>query len=103
MTCEVEKLSGRVHIRGEMTIYDAALLKQKLFAALEGEPHVHLDLSAVSEVDTTGVQLLLMAQATSVARAAKFSLLKPSEAISEALGLLRLGALIVSTAQEVSS
>lgn len=90
MTCEVEKLGDRVQIRGEMTIYDAALLKEKLFAALEGQPDVCLDLSAVSELDTTGVQLLLLARHRSTARGAKFSVARPSDAVNEALGLLRI-------------
>lgn len=90
MICEVEKSGERIHIRGEMTIYAAAPLKEKLFAALEDESDVCLDLSAVSELDTTGLQLLLLAHHTSTSRGATFSLVRPSDAVNEALGLLRL-------------
>lgn len=93
MTCEVEKINGCVHVRGEMTIYGAAHLKEQLFAALAGESDVCLDLSAVSEIDTTGVQLLLLAQQVSVAGGARFALARPSDVMTEALGLLCLGVL----------
>jgi anti-anti-sigma factor len=87
MTCEVETLNGTVHIRGDMTIYAAAGLKGDLLAALADQPEPHVvDLSEVAELDTTGVQLLLLA-----ARECKaLSLLNPSDIVREALALLRL-------------
>lgn len=91
MTCEVEKRSGVIRIRGEMTIYSATAVSDGLFAAIEGEPLVSIDLSGVSEVDTTGVQILLMAQRSCASRDVSFATVNSSDAMREALGLLRLG------------
>lgn len=90
MTCEIEKRDGRLHIRGEMTIYGAAALKDDLFAALEGElDGCALDLAGVSEFDTTGLQVLLMARKVCLSRGGSFSLANPSAAVRETLDLLR--------------
>jgi len=90
MTCEIEKRDGRLHIRGEMTIYGAAALKDDLFAALEAELEgCALDLAGVSEFDTTGLQILLMARKVCLSRGGSFSLANPSTAVRETLDLLR--------------
>ena len=44
----------------DMTIYHALDLKQRLMAALEAHNHLELDLSQVSEIDTAGLQLLIL-------------------------------------------
>jgi anti-anti-sigma factor len=61
---------ARIFMTGELTIYQAAALKQQLAAALEQshmdlEP-IRIDLSGVTECDGAGLQLLL-ASAKSVA------------------------------------
>lgn len=90
MMCEIEKRDGRLYIRGEMNIYGAAALKDDLFAALEGEPDgCALDLAGVSEFDTTGLQLLLMARKVCLSRGGSFALANPSTAVRETLELLR--------------
>ena len=90
MTCEIEKRDGRLHIRGEMNIYGAAALKDDLFAALEAELEgCALDLAGVSEFDTTGLQVLLMAHKVCLSRGGSFSLANPSTAVRETLELLR--------------
>ena len=50
-----------LRVEGDMTIYQAAELKQTLLASLATTSPLVLDLSAVSEIDTSGVQLLMMA------------------------------------------
>jgi anti-anti-sigma factor len=90
MTCEVEKRDGRLHIRGDMTIYGAAALKDDLFAALEAELDAcAIDLAGVSEFDTTGLQVLLMARKVCVSRGASLALTHLSDAVRETLELLR--------------
>lgn len=91
MSDQVEKRDAVVHINGEMTIYSATALKADLFAALAAEPASScVDLAAVPEIDTTGVQLLIMAQRVCTARGAPLSLANPSVAVREALELLRI-------------
>jgi anti-anti-sigma factor len=90
MTCEVENRDGVVQIRGEMTIYAAAGLKDELFSAVGGDTgSCRIDLAGVSEFDTTGLQFLLMARRACAARGAELSLVNPSDSVREALALLR--------------
>lgn len=49
-----------------MTIYQAAELKQMLLSALQQASSVDLDLSGISEIDSAGLQLLLMAKRESL-------------------------------------
>ena len=81
-----------LRIEGELTIYRAAELKPVLLTN-----SVHLlreyaafDLSQVTDVDTAGVQLLLLAQREARARQAPLRLTRPSAAVSDAFALLGL-------------
>ena len=53
---------AQLHLDGEMTIYRAAELRGLLLNALAGEGPLELDLADVTEMDTSGVQLLLAAR-----------------------------------------
>ena len=101
MTCEVEKLSDVIRIRGEMTIYDAAVIKDTLFSALQGESAVCLDLSGVSEVDTTGLQVLLMAHRVCASAGVPFAVSQVSDGMRETLGLLRLDSFLPTVESEL--
>jgi len=52
----------RIEIRGELSIFTAAALRQQLLDALDGETDVEVDLSAVSEMDSAGMQLMVAAK-----------------------------------------
>lgn len=56
----VDGLSGQAAIDGEMTIYTIAALKSEIEAF--GSGPLDIDLSAVSDIDTAGLQWLLMAK-----------------------------------------
>lgn len=49
-------------IEGDMTIYRAAALKSELLHAIQQSPRVEADLSAVTDIDSSGLQLLYLAQ-----------------------------------------
>ncbi len=59
-----KKINGpaRVAIEGEMNIYRAAELKKTLIDGLEASPAIDVDLSEVEEMDTSGIQLLVLAR-----------------------------------------
>jgi len=82
-----------LRIDGEMTIYRALELKELLFPAARKVDTSVLDLSGVTEIDTSGVQLLLLAQRAAAAAGAEFEIRAPSAATREVLGLLGLGQL----------
>jgi anti-anti-sigma factor len=95
MSCDVEQLDGIIHIRGELTIYSAASLKPGLFAAWDPDvAECRVDVSQVSEVDTSGLQLLLMLRRVCTAASRNFELLNPSDACREVLELLHLDPLL---------
>lgn len=91
-----------VHIEGEMTVYRAAELKPLVLEPLETDAELQLDLSAVSELDTAGLQLLLLARREALAHAGSCRLLAPSQAVAEVLAMLQLDELFsaVPTAAE---
>lgn len=60
----VKKKTGPaiVAIEGEMNIYRAAELKDALLKGLESAGSLEVDLSGVEEIDTSGLQLLMLAK-----------------------------------------
>jgi anti-sigma B factor antagonist len=81
----------RLSIVGELTIYRAAELKQTLLETLDQHRAIELDLSQVSEFDCAGLQLLLFAKRTALARRASLSLVEHSPPVREVFALLQLG------------
>ncbi|HEY2399871.1 MAG TPA: STAS domain-containing protein [Steroidobacteraceae bacterium] len=59
MEFQIESRSGTVTVSGDMTVYVAAELKTALLAEFAAG-QTALDLSQVQEIDTAGLQLLLM-------------------------------------------
>ena len=81
-------------IEGDMNIYRAAELKQVLVTAAENTTVVHVDLCDVTELDSAGVQLLLLARRTAETRQHEFRVVKASAAVCEVLTLLDLSSLV---------
>jgi anti-anti-sigma factor len=52
--------ASRLALRENMTIYQAQAQKEQLLAALAATEDLELDLSGVGEMDTAGLQLLLL-------------------------------------------
>ncbi len=75
---------------GEMTIYTAAEQFQRLQQHLNTHASLVLDLSGVTELDSAGLQLLLLAQTEATRRGLLFRLQHPSATVQEVLQLLRL-------------
>lgn len=81
----------RLHAAGEMTIYSAAELKTALLEALGQSDEIEIDLSGVSELDTSGVQLLMLVKREAVAAGKGLTLSGHSPAVLEVFELLGLG------------
>ena len=54
--------AGRLAIEQDMTIYQAEALKAELMANVAQNSVIELDLSRVNEIDTSGIQLLMLAK-----------------------------------------
>lgn len=60
MATRKKKTAPPLVIAEDMTIYNAAAHKQRLLEALQATDRLEVDLSAVSEIDTAGFQLLVL-------------------------------------------
>ena len=82
----------RIAIDGEMTIYRAADLKLLLLDALRKTRVLEVDLSGITELDTAGLQVLMLAKQTALADGRELRLLQHSPAVVEIFEMLDLGA-----------
>jgi anti-anti-sigma factor len=80
-----------LRIEGELTIFRAAELKAQI---LGKKAPATIDLSGVTEIDTAGLQLLLLASRTALAEQRTFCLVAPSAAVREVIELLNVGAYV---------
>lgn len=78
-----------LHIEGELTIFRAMELKPALLA--NPQP-LEINLSGVSEIDTAGVQLLMLAKKTAQSAHNELRLVEHSPAVIEVFELLNLSA-----------
>ena len=79
-------------IEGELTIYRAAELCAVLKDALSGGGDLQLNLEAVTEMDSAGVQLLMAAAKTARAAGCELRLVGHSAAVVEVFETLNLAA-----------
>lgn len=77
-------------IEGDLTIHHAVEHKQRLLSALVGEAGLRLDLSAVSELDTAGLQVLLLVQREADRLSLVVELCGASAAVAEVLAITHL-------------
>lgn len=83
---------ARVAIEGAMTIYESASGKALLLEALEAHPEIVFDISGVTEMDSAGLQLLVMIKREAHARGKSVRLEAHSPAVLEVLDCYRLAA-----------
>jgi anti-anti-sigma factor len=80
----------RIAIEGEMTIYRAADLKVTVLEALRKTKVLEIDLSGITELDTAGLQVLMLAKQTAAADKRELRLLQHSHAVMEIFEMLDL-------------
>jgi anti-anti-sigma factor len=73
-----------------MTIYRAADLKTLVLDALRKTRVLEIDLSGVTELDTAGLQVLMLAKQTAAADQRELRLLQHSPAVVEIFDMLDL-------------
>jgi anti-sigma B factor antagonist len=97
-TASVECVPGGIRVSGEMTVYTASQIKQSLVDAITGSPAiVQLDLAGVSEFDTAGVQLLLLAHREALVSGRNLKLSAESRIVREVLALCGARGLLTGT------
>jgi anti-anti-sigma regulatory factor len=81
--------TNTLRIEGELTIFRAMELKPELLADPLPE---EINLAGVSEIDTAGVQLLMLAKRTALAQHRTLHLVAHSPAVIEVFELLNVAA-----------
>ncbi|HEY6925915.1 MAG TPA: STAS domain-containing protein, partial [Steroidobacteraceae bacterium] len=101
MNSQVEMVSGRLVLSGEMTVYTAPeLLRSMLAAALTDDSVQEVSLAEVTELDTAGVQLLLVLRRRLAASGRQIRIIGVSPAASQSLTLCGLTSLLAPAAVE---
>ena len=93
MTIRARRKNGiaRLSVDGELTIYQAAKLRDRLLESLRNCVEIDVNLSRVSEIDTAGVQVLMLVKREALAAGKPMRLVAHSAATLEAFDLLNLG------------
>lgn len=88
----VDRKTGtrKVVLSGELTIYDAAALRDRVMALLKGAKQLQLDAEAISEVDLAGIQVLVALRRKGDAQGIPVEIMRSSPALTQALQLLAL-------------
>lgn len=84
------KVVKKLRIENEMTIYTAAEMKTQLMALITKDVELELDLSQVSELDTAGLQLLILTKRECEANAGELHLTNHSLAVLDVLEMCNM-------------
>jgi anti-sigma B factor antagonist len=89
MTAATENTTGfhPLPISGEMTIYRAMELKELLLEGIAQHAEIEIDLSGVSEIDASGLQLMVMAKREAEQQAKPLRFTGHSQPVLELLDL----------------
>jgi len=80
----------RLNLEEDLTIYNAFQLKERLLGALNACQELELDLSQVSEIDTSGFQLLAITKREAQRQAKALRLVAHSASVREVLDLYNM-------------
>lgn len=82
--------STRLSFLEDLTIYNAMEQKQQLVKALEACRTIELDLSQVGEIDTSGLQLLILAKREAARLNKELTIVAHSPAVRQTLDFCNL-------------
>lgn len=86
-----EAVPGQLALSGEMTIFAAAQIKDDWLNRLNANEALSIDLSGVTEIDSSGVQLMLMLQRAAQMQHKPLRWTDHSPSVVRVLDLLKLG------------
>lgn len=90
---EEDKQCCRVYIEGEMTIYNAAALHSGLLPVFSRTRDLEINLSGVTEMDSAGVQLLILAKHECDRQQHALTMVNHSSSVRDVFELMGLHAL----------
>lgn len=85
---------NRIALEGEVSIFTADEIHDRLLAVLFDGQEVEVDISRVSEIDGAGLQLIVAARHQAFALDKTLRFIKPSEAVLQMLELCDLMSLL---------
>lgn len=92
MATRKKKSGAQIVIAEDMTIYNAEAQKQRLLDALLATERLEIDLSAVSEIDSAGFQLLVLVKREARRLDKEALIVAHSEAVREVLDSYNMAA-----------
>lgn len=92
MTDSTETASSSLNIGGEFTIFTASELKERLLDTIEHctSQEIEVDLSEVTEIDSAGLQLMIMAKRQATAQSKTLHFCRHSDPVLDLLDLCDL-------------
>ncbi len=90
ITAEKDGDLCRMKLSGELCIYSAAEMKDQLLEELGSCRQMEINLSEIEEIDTSGIQLLVLLKREAKASDKVLTLVSHSAATLEVLELLRM-------------
>lgn len=91
ISCENNNGETVIRIEGELTIYNVIELKMQLLSRLEKPGDIELDLAKVSEIDSSAVQVFILAKREAAQRSCTLRLVNHSPAVVDIFELYNLG------------
>lgn len=82
----------RLTLSEDLTIYNAVAIKTRLIAALDEALALDVDVAQVAEIDTAGLQLLILAKREALRQGKDMRIVAHSPAVLDAIDFLNLGA-----------
>lgn len=92
ITVETRGTQQCITLTGELTIFTASELWQSLQQTLSNTQGVEIDLLGVSDIDTAGIQLLMMTSKAEQNKDGQVRFLNHSQAVVDGLDLFDLAA-----------
>ncbi len=86
----VDPAATRLFLEGNLTIYEAPSIKDRLQSALADCQVLELDLSQIGEIDTAGFQLLILAKREAAYQGKTLNLVAHSAAVREVLDFFNM-------------
>lgn len=80
----------RLPVKEDMTVYHAVAQKRQFLAALKATSHLELDLHGVTELDTAGLQLLMLLKREAVQHGKNLSMVGHGPRVQQIIGFCNL-------------
>ena len=74
-----------IELGTSLSIFNAAILHEKITGAYKESDRIEIDLNAITDCDTAGIQLLYSLKKSCLDSGKKISLTNPSDAVTAAL------------------